>query len=87
MEGREFDPKLMHVEAKGTFTSFVLRGYSYTDVKVNGIFDKMAFDGNLSVNDQNLGLTFKGENGFFAKIPEFNFSAAIAHANLQALGF
>lgn len=87
IEGREFNPKLMKVEVKGAFSSFVLRGYSYSNVTVNGHFDKMAFDGILNINDQNLGLAFKGKTDFSQKVPDFNFEANIAHANLQTLGF
>ena len=87
LEGKEFDPKLMQVKAKGAFSSFVLRGYSYSDVEVNGRFDKMAFDGNLSVNDPNLGLEFAGKTDFSQKIPEFDFNAIIHRANLHTLGF
>lgn len=87
IKGKEFDPKIMHAEAKGVFSSFVLMGYSYANVKLNGTFDKMAFDGNLSIDDENIGLDFNGTTDFSGKIPQFNFDASVAHADLQKLGF
>lgn len=87
VKGKEFDPKKMVATANGKFSSFVLMGYSYSDIRIDGRFEKMAFNGSLSINDENLGLDFIGETDFSGKVPQFNFNASIARADLQKLGF
>lgn len=87
VEGKGFDPKTMKATAKGSFSSFVLYGYPYANVNVNGTFEKMAFDGKLTIDDVNAGLVFNGKTDFSGDIPKFNFNARLAHVNLQKLGF
>jgi hypothetical protein len=87
VDGKGFNPKTMTVTAVGNFSSFVLYGYSYKDIHLNGTFDKMSFNGKLNINDENIGLAFNGETDFSKEIPQFNFDARIKHADLQKLGF
>jgi len=87
IKGREFDPKQMQAEIIGTFSSFTLMGYPYANIKLNGAFKKMAFEGNLSIDDENLGLRFDGKTDFAGNTPVFNCYATVENANLQKLGF
>lgn len=87
VEGKGFDPKTMKATAKGSFSNFVLYGYTYSNVDVNGTFEKMAFDGNLTIDDENVELVFNGKTDFSGEIPLFNFNASLSNVNLQKLGF
>ena len=87
VEGYEFNPKIMKATAKGSFSSLFLYGYTYTNVTVNGTFEKMAFDGKVTIDDPNAGLVFNGKTDFSGQIPQFNFDARVTHVDLQKLGF
>jgi len=87
ISGKGFNPKTMTAKADGTLSAFSLLGYNYHNVTVNGTFEKMAFTGNLDVNDENLFLDFEGNTDFSTKNPVFNFEAELKRANLQKLGF
>lgn len=59
--------------------------YRYSNVKINGIFDKKYFDGSLKINDKNVQLVFDGGVNLNPALPVFNFKATIKNAKLKAL--
>lgn len=87
VEGKEFNPKEMRATVVAKFSSFSLYGYPYKELSLNGTFEKMVFNGSLTVNDPNAGLVFNGETNFSGVTPSFDFNAKLSHVNLQKLGF
>jgi hypothetical protein len=61
------------------------KNYRYTNVKINGIFDKKYFDGSLKINDKNVQLVFDGGVNLNPALPVFNFKASIKNAKMKAL--
>lgn len=59
--------------------------YRYTNVKVDGVFDKKYFDGKLSIDDKNIKLDFDGGVNLNPKLPVFDFKASIRNAKLRNL--
>jgi len=59
--------------------------YRYSNVKINGIFDKKYFDGSLKIKDKNVQLVFDGGVNLNPALPVFNFKATIKNAKLKAL--
>ncbi len=59
--------------------------YKYSNLKIQGIFDKKLFKGNFSINDRNINMIFDGTVDLNKKLPVFNFKSTIKNANLTAL--
>jgi hypothetical protein len=71
----------------GVASSFVLNGYNYTNVQLDGMLSNGTYDGSLSVSDPNIDFDFLGKVNLSKQIPEFNFIANIKSANLFKLNF
>jgi hypothetical protein len=71
----------------GNIREFSYQGYSYEDIFVNGQVTKKRFNGKIISNDSNLHATLIGLIDYSTVVPRFDFSAAIDHANLNALHF
>ena len=71
----------------GKIRSVELVGYDYKDVEVNGTFARSMFSGEVSVNDTNVALMFRGGFDVSQELPQFNFHADVANANLYELNF
>lgn len=69
----------------GNVKSIGLVGYEYHDIEVNGEFARSMFSGEVSVNDTNLALIFRGGFDVSQTLPQFNFHADVRHANLYEL--
>jgi len=75
----------LDVSAKGWINSLVFNDYKYQNIKLDGSFKDMIFEGHTKIEDQNLDFTFNGLIDFKKQIPRFDFTSAIHHANLNAL--
>ena len=69
----------------GNIKSAELVGYDYKDIEVNGEFAHSMFSGDVSVNDTNVALIFRGGFDVSQELPQFNFHADVVHANLYEL--
>ncbi|MCF8461113.1 MAG: translocation/assembly module TamB domain-containing protein [Flavobacteriales bacterium] len=69
----------------GNVKSVELVGYDYKNIEVNGEFARSMFSGEVSVNDTNVALVFRGGFDISQQLPQFNFHADVAHANLYEL--
>jgi len=70
----------------GTINNIILKNYKYTDVELYMSMNDMDFDSiNLSIDVPDLRLDFKGRVNLRQKVPEYKFSLAIPHADLNAL--
>lgn len=69
----------------GVITYIDFNGYRYSNVNIDGTFDKKYFDGGLKINDKNVQLNFDGGVNLNPKLPVFNFKATIKNAQLKPL--
>lgn len=66
---------------------FDFNGYRYSNINIDGKYNRNFFNGKIDVNDKNIKLDFLGGITFTSKVPAFNFEARLRNANLQKLGF
>lgn len=79
--------KLDDIEATmdGNIESFRYRGYEYTDVKLDGIFQGRQFTGDFNIEDDNIAMDFQGKFDMSGDIPSYNFSTDLRHLDLNKL--
>jgi len=87
IKGSGFAIKQIKESINSSITYFDYRGYKYSNIKINGTFNDNLFNGEVNVDDPNLKLDFNGIVNLKPQIPEFNFTANIRSANLNALKF
>lgn len=85
VKGRGTELKSLSEKINGDIDYIDFNGYRYSNVKIDGTFDKKYFDGKLSIDDRNLKLVFDGGVNLNPKLPVFNFNATISKAKLKAL--
>ncbi|UKT64312.1 translocation/assembly module TamB domain-containing protein [Pedobacter mucosus] len=85
VKGRGTELKSLTEKINGDISYIDFNKYRYTNVKIDGTFNKKYFDGKLSINDRNIQLAFDGGVNLNPKLPVFNFNATISNAKLRAL--
>jgi hypothetical protein len=85
VKGRGTEIAALTEQLKGKIAYIDFNDYRYSNVTVNGTFDKKYFDGNLKINDKNVQLVFDGGVNLNPKLPVFNFTATIKKAKLKKL--
>lgn len=76
---------LFSANIDGVIDSVLFKNYLYKNVVMDGLLDEQKFEGNLSIDDQNLKGSFAGTVDFNEDIPVFDFELLLDHANLTAL--
>lgn len=74
-----------HATLETDIVSFWFKDYEYKNILFNGILDKNILNGELSVNDQNVSLDFKGVIQALDSFPQYQFSSSIDYIDLKAL--
>jgi len=59
--GLRLDNTALYLKAKGTLSRFDYKGYSYSNVNVDGVYQNCTADGTLSMNDANGEIYLKGQ--------------------------
>lgn len=85
VKGKGFEIDQLKEQLNGNITYIDFNNYRYSNIKVNGTFEKKFFDGNLKINDKNVQLDFDGGVNLNPELPIFNFKANIKNAKLKAL--
>ncbi|MBL0341969.1 MAG: hypothetical protein IPP71_14185 [Bacteroidetes bacterium] len=85
VSGRGFAFDKLKAQMEGEISSLELNGYNYKNIIVNGQFAKRLFNGSLKVEEENLGLDFKGTIDLSHKIPVYDFTTEIKNAYLAKL--
>ena len=85
--GQGFSVQNIRENINADVTYFDFKGYRYTNIKVNGSYNKNFFNGKIDVKDRNIDLDFLGGINFASKLPVFNFNATLRNTNLNKLGF
>ncbi len=86
VSGKGFDPKNARSRIKGRIPSLDYKGYTYRNILIDGKLKEPLFDGSLIIDDPNLKLNFNGLADFSKTTNEYNFTADLAYADLQATG-
>lgn len=84
-DGRGFDKNTVNTEISGTVSSFNFEGYNYQSIVVTGNLKNPLFNGELSINDPNLKLEFKGLIDASKKANHLDFQADVEYADLNKL--
>jgi len=85
VEGKGFTLESLKTKVKGKVSKHQYKGYTYSNIDVNGVFENQRFNGVLNTNDKNLKMKFKGLADLSSEIYRFNFSADVAYAEFNKL--
>ncbi|WP_254070848.1 translocation/assembly module TamB domain-containing protein [Pedobacter sp. L105] len=85
IKGKGTEINSLTEKINGDITYIDFNGYRYSNVSIDGTFDKKYFDGGLKINDKNVQLNFDGGVNLNPKLPVFNFKATIKNAKLKSL--
>ncbi|MFN8252625.1 MAG: translocation/assembly module TamB domain-containing protein [Ferruginibacter sp.] len=84
--GRGFTMKDLKASFRGDVKKIYFSGYDYSNIVVDGSFDKKLFTGNGSINDPNLKLDdFHGSIDFTGVTPTYDFDAKLRKSNFKTL--
>jgi hypothetical protein len=84
-DGRGFTQNTVNTEISGTISSFNFEGYEYKNIDVSGNLKNPLFNGDLSINDPNLKLDFKGLVDVSKDANQYDFEANVEYAELNKL--
>lgn len=85
LDGVGVELETINANMVGTINSIELADYEYKNIELTGDFAENIFDGDLTINEKNVALDFKGIVDFTGELPHFDFVSTIEHANLTAL--
>jgi len=85
IDGKGFSIENMDARVKGHITKHQYKGYTYSNIDINGVFRDKHFNGELLVNDPNIKLTFKGLANFSSEKYVFDFNADVEFADFFEL--
>ncbi len=85
VNGNGFTKETAQVSIDGVLQKIEFLRIPYGNIIMNGELSNERFNGFLSIDDSKLALEFNGEINLEPEIPEMNFSAEIAHADLFAM--
>jgi len=87
VEGKGFVQKSLNTEVIGEVYSLNFNNYEYKNIRVSGILKDQLFDGNLTVDDENIKFDFDGLADIGSARNDFNFNANVDYADLKRLNF
>lgn len=87
IKGKNFEYADLNERLDGKVSYIWFKNYRYTNIDVDGIFNRKLFQGKVVVDDRNLDLNFNGSIDLNPALPVFNFVANIRTANLHKLNF
>ena len=85
VNGKGMSSTTLNAQLDGKIQSLEFKGYAYQNVLVKGNVAKKLFNGEIISNDPNLDARLKGLIDYGKNIPEFDFDATIAKADLKKL--
>ncbi len=85
VKGSGFSQKSVNTAITGTVSSFDFKGYSYKNIAVTGNLKDPVFNGDLTIDDPNLILDFKGIVDVSKAFNQFDFEADVTYAELNKL--
>ncbi len=85
VKGSGFSQKSVNTNLKGKVSSFEFEGYNYKNIRVSGSLKDPVFNGDLSIDDPNVKLDFKGIVDVSKEFNQFDFEADVTYAELNKL--
>lgn len=83
--GRGFTQNTVNTSIKGKISSFNFEGYNYQKIQVSGNLKNPLFNGDLTIDDPNLKLDFKGLIDVSKDFNQYDFEANVVYAELNKL--
>lgn len=80
-------PENASFDMDGLIDQIWFNNYNFRNIKVDGLLRQSVFDGNVVVNDPNLGATVNGRVDFNPEQNQFRINGQIDKSNLMPLGF
>lgn len=87
VEGSGLTVNTLNASLDGNVRELNFKGYTYSDLFVNGQVSKKRFNGTIISKDSNLQATLNGLIDLSGNTPKFDFDAGVEKANLLALHF
>ena len=85
IDGRGFTQKTVDTGLSGVISSFSFQGYDYKNITLQGALKDPVFNGDLSIDDPNVQLDFKGLVDVSKSFNQFDFQADVHFAELNQL--
>ncbi len=87
MDGKGFSIENLNTELQSTIYNFYYDGYTYTNIRLDGLLEKKVFIGNFEIKDPNVNLSFNGMFDLNNENPTGDFHAKFGTVNLAKLGY
>lgn len=84
-DGRGFTQETVDTRISGSISAFEFEGYSYRNIQVTGKLKNPLFNGELSIDDPNLEMNFKGLVDVSEDFNQYDFEADVEYAELNQL--
>lgn len=85
VNGKGYVLKDIDTQLEGDLQSFSYKGYTYSDVHIDGRFQPYAFAGELAIDDPNAQLVLDGAINFNDSLPSFDLSTQVTRLHLKPL--
>ncbi|MDH3322137.1 MAG: translocation/assembly module TamB, partial [Flavobacteriaceae bacterium] len=85
VEGKGFSIDDINIDVKGHISKHQYKGYTYTNIDINGNLKDKHFNGDLTINNPGIQLVFKGLADLSNPDYVFNFNADIDFADFKKL--
>lgn len=84
--GSGLDTDVLRATVLGEITDLEYNGYHYSNLNLDGRFDKKQFAGHASIEDPNIDFDFEGVVNFSDSLSRFRFKSNIDTINFRPLG-
>ena len=85
IDGRGFTQATVDTALRGVISSFSFQGYDYKNITLQGALKDPVFNGDLSIDDPNVQLDFKGLVDVSKSFNQYDFQADVYFAELNQL--
>ncbi len=85
IDGRGFTQTTVDTALRGVISSFSFQGYDYKNITLQGALKDPVFNGDLSIDDPNVQLDFKGLVDVSKSFNQYDFQADVYFAELNQL--
>ena len=85
VEGKGFTKESLNTQVIGKVTKHQYKGYTYSNIDLNGVFKQQHFNGMMNVDDENIKMTFDGLADLSQEMNSFKFKANVDFANFNKL--
>jgi hypothetical protein len=83
--GQGFLEKYLNMNIKGAISKIDFNNYNYSNVAVNGVFNKAIYEGEVLINDPNLNMDFDGIVDLRQRESQYDFHIKVDNADFHRL--